>query len=127
MERNRNPSSHHESDAMALPAVLGGTPVFEITPEAPYPKLDQWQQITEEEAQIVYEMTLRNELSGTSTTVREFERTWCKRHRTEFALSLTNGSAVWKYRASRRVEFARQQADQRWRRWDACYQRRGGV
>ncbi|MXV75748.1 DegT/DnrJ/EryC1/StrS family aminotransferase [Candidatus Poribacteria bacterium] len=94
MERNRSQSSHHESTPTDLPAVLGGTPVFEITPDAPYPKLDQWQQITEEEAQVVYEMTLRNELSGTSTTVQEFERIWCERHQTEFALSLTNGTAA---------------------------------
>ena len=94
MERNKSQSSHQKSNPTDLPAILGGTPVFEITPDAPYPKLDQWQQITEEEAQIVYEMTLRNELSGTSTTVQEFERTWCKRHRTEFALSLTNGTAA---------------------------------
>ncbi len=94
MESNRSQSSHHERTATDLPAVLGGTPVFEITPDAPYPKLDQWQQITEEEAQVVYEMTLRNELSGTSTTVQEFERIWCERHQTEFALSLTNGTAA---------------------------------
>ena len=94
MERNRSQSSHHESNATGLPAVLGGTPVFEITPDVPYPKLDQWQQITEAEAQVVYEMTLRNELSGTSTTVQEFEHIWCEQHKTEFALSLTNGTAA---------------------------------
>ena len=94
MERNRSQSSDHENNTTGLPAVLGGTPVFEITPDAPYPKLDRWQQITEEEAQVVYEMTLRNELSGTSTTVQEFERIWRERHKTEFALSLTNGTAA---------------------------------
>ena len=94
MEKNRSRSSHHEDNATDLPAVLGGTPAFEITPDAPYPKLDQWQQITQEEAQVVYEMTLRNELSGTSPTVQEFERMWRKRHQTQFALSLTNGTAA---------------------------------
>ena len=94
MERNRSQSSDHENDTTGLPAILGGTPVFEITPDAPYPKLDQWQQITEEEAQVVYEMTLRNELSGPSTTVQAFERIWRERHTTEFALSLTNGTAA---------------------------------
>ena len=94
MERNRTESSHHARNPTDLPAVLGGTPVFEITPDAPYPKLDQWQQITEEEAYIVYKMTLRNELSGTSPTVQEFERTWCERHQTQFALSFTNGTAA---------------------------------
>ena len=94
MERNRSQSSHHENNPTDLPAVLGGTPVFEITPDAPYPKLDRWRQITEAEAQVVYEMTLRNELSGTSATVQEFERIWCERHQTEFALSLINGTAA---------------------------------
>ena len=39
-------------------------------------------------------MTLRNELSGASPTVQEFERTWCERHQTRFALSLINGTAA---------------------------------
>ena len=88
--------SHLESEnpRVDLPAVLGGTPVFEKTPDAPYPKLEQWHQITDEEAQVVYEMTLRNELSGASATVQEFERTWRERHQTQFALSLTNGTAA---------------------------------
>ena len=94
MERNRTELSRHEINPTELPAVLGGTPVFEITPDAPYPKLDEWQQITEEEARVVYEMTLRNELSGPSPTVQEFEQIWCERHQTEFAVSLTNGTAA---------------------------------
>lgn len=94
MEKNETQLSRHEIDPTDLPAVLGGTPVFEVTPDAPYPKLDTWRQITEAEARVVYEMTLRNELSGASATVQEFERTWCERHQTEFALSLTNGTAA---------------------------------
>ena len=94
MEKNETQLSRHEMSPTGLPAVLGGTPVFEITPDAPYPKLDEWQQITEAEARVVYEMTLRNELSGASATVQEFERTWCERHQTQFALSLTNGTAA---------------------------------
>ena len=39
-------------------------------------------------------MTLRNELSGTSPTVQEFERVWSERHQTRFAVSLTNGTAA---------------------------------
>ncbi len=84
----------NENAATDLPTVLGGTPVFEKTPDAPYPKLEQWSQVTEEEAQVVYEMTLRNELSGASPTVQAFERTWRERHQTRFALSLTNGTAA---------------------------------
>ena len=94
MEKSKTQLSGHKINPTERPAVLGGTPVFEITPDAPYPKLDQWHQITEEEAQVVYEMTLRNELSGASPTVQEFERIWCERHQTQFALSLTNGTAA---------------------------------
>ncbi|MCG9133350.1 DegT/DnrJ/EryC1/StrS family aminotransferase [Candidatus Poribacteria bacterium] len=94
MAKNTTQSFHHERTATDLPAFLGGTPVFELTPDVPYPKLDEWQQITEEEARVVYEMTLRNELSGPSPTVQEFERTWCERHQTQFAVSLTNGTAA---------------------------------
>ena len=91
---NRAKPSYLKTNPKNLPAVLGGTPVFETPSDAPYPILDKWQQITEEEAQIVYEMTLRNELSGASPTVQEFERTWRERHQTRFALSLTNGTAA---------------------------------
>lgn len=96
MEKNRAKLSRLENEPTSpnLPAVLGGTPVFERTSDAPYPKLEQWHQMTEEEAQVAYEMTLRNELSGVSATVQEFERTWRERHQTRFALSLTNGTAA---------------------------------
>ncbi|MYC78134.1 DegT/DnrJ/EryC1/StrS family aminotransferase [Candidatus Poribacteria bacterium] len=96
MEKNRTKLSRLENEPTPpdLPAVLGGAPVFEKTSDAPYPKLEQWHQITEEEAQVVYEMTLRNELSGVSPTVQEFERIWRERHQTQFALSLTNGTAA---------------------------------
>lgn len=77
-----------------FPAVLGGIPVFEISEETPFPKLDQWRQITEAEAQIAYEMTLRNELSSKSPIVQEFEKIWRERHQTQFALSLSNGTAA---------------------------------
>ena len=96
MERNSAKLSHTKNEATPtnLPALLGGTPVFEKTPDVPFPKLEQWTQVTEEEAQVVYEMTLRNELSGISPTVQEFEKTWRERHQTEYALSLTNGTAA---------------------------------
>ena len=94
MEMNRAKPSHIKTNPKDLPAVLGGTPIFETPPDAPYPILDKWQQVTAEEAQIVYEMTLRNELSGASPTVQEFERTWRERHQIRFALSMTNGTAA---------------------------------
>ena len=86
--------SNTEIDPKNLPAVLGGKPVFEISDDAPFPKLDQWCQITEAEAQIAYEMTLRNELSGGSSVVQEFEKIWRERHQTQFAISLSNGTAA---------------------------------
>ena len=86
--------SHLKTNPRNLPAILGGMPVFETSPEVPFPQLDEWQQITEEEAQLVYEMTLRNELSGASPTVQEFEQVWRERHHTRFAVSLTNGTAA---------------------------------
>ncbi len=91
---NKTKGSYPKMDPKYLPAILGGTPVFEKSADVPYPRLDEWQQITEEEAQIVYEMTLRNELSGASPTVQEFERIWRERHQTRFALSHTNGTAA---------------------------------
>ena len=86
--------SNTEIGTKNLPAVLGGKPVFEISEDAPFPKLDQWRQITEAEAQIAYEMTLRNELSGGSSVVQEFEKIWRERHQTQFAMSLSNGTAA---------------------------------
>ena len=85
--------SNPDIDTKKLPAILGGNPVFEISEDTPFPKLEQWKQITESEAQIAYEMTLRNELSGSSATVQEFERVWRERHQTQFAMSLSNGTA----------------------------------
>ena len=94
MKKKMTQSSRQEIKTTDFPAILGGTPVFETSPDAPYPKLDAWKQITTEEAEIVYEMTLRNELSGASPTVQEFERVWCERHQTRFTVSLTNGTAA---------------------------------
>ncbi len=39
---------------------LGGAPVFIQTGKSEFPQLDHWEQVGEEEAQIAYEMTLRN-------------------------------------------------------------------
>lgn len=93
MMKNMKPSKS-EKDINSLPAILGGKPVFDISEEKPFPILDQWKQITEAEAQMAYEMTLRNELSGKSATVQEFERVWRDRHQTQFAMSLCNGTAA---------------------------------
>ena len=76
-----------------LPVALGGAPVFVQTAES-QGKLDQWRQVTEDEAQMVHEMTLRNELSGGTPIVREFEQTWRERHGTRFAISVINGTSA---------------------------------
>jgi dTDP-4-amino-4,6-dideoxygalactose transaminase len=39
-------------------------------------------------------MTLRNELSGGTPVVREFEQMWRERHNTRFAVSVVNGTAA---------------------------------
>ena len=80
------------SDLKDLPAALGGTPTFESNSTSAYPKLEQWRQISDAEAQIAYEMTLRNELSGASPVVQEFEQMWRERHHTEYAITLINGT-----------------------------------
>ena len=82
------------TDPQDLPAALGGTPTFEPAPDASYPKLERWRQISEDEAKIAYEMTLRNELSGASPVVQAFEQMWCDRHDTRFAITLNNGTAA---------------------------------
>jgi len=75
-----------------LPVALGGPPVFVQTAKAG--KLDRWQQVTEEEAQVAYDMALRNELSGGTPVVREFEQMWRERHGTRFAITVINGTSA---------------------------------
>jgi len=76
------------------PAALGGTPVFiQTVQETQFPKLDKWRQMTEEEAQVAYDMTLRNELSGGTPVVREFERQWREMIGTKYAITVMNGTA----------------------------------
>jgi len=69
-------------------------PVFTQTGKASYPEMDQWRQVGEEEAKVAYEMTLRNELSGGTPTVREFEKTWREWVGTRYAISVINGTAA---------------------------------
>ena len=42
MEKKMTQPSRREIKTTDLPAILDGTPVFETSPEAPYPKLDEW-------------------------------------------------------------------------------------
>ena len=61
---------------------------WEVTAE------DTWEQVGEEEAKLVHEMALRNELSGGTPTVREFEEEFRAYHGTRFCLTTCNGSAA---------------------------------
>ncbi len=76
--------------------VLSGTPkpqVFVQTARSQSQR-DDWQQMTEAEARLAYEMTLRNELSGGTRTVREFESRWRDWIGRKHAITTFNGSAA---------------------------------
>lgn len=76
-----------------LPAALGGAPIFVQTGER-QGALDRWKQMTEAEARMAYDMTLRNELSGGTPVVREFEKMWRERHGARFAITTMNGTSA---------------------------------
>ena len=69
-------------------------PVFVQTAFPEQPELDRWQQITEAEARQVYEMTLRNELSGGTPVVRQFEALWREWTGLRYAITTMNGTAA---------------------------------
>lgn len=69
-------------------------PIFIQTAFPEQPDLDQWKQVTDEEAKTVYEMTRRNELSGGTPTVREFEEKWRKWTGLKHAITVMNGSSA---------------------------------
>ena len=55
-------------------------------------QFDQWRQVGEDEARLVYEMTFRNELSGGTPVVRDFERVWREMTGLKYALTTCNGT-----------------------------------
>ncbi|MFO7973192.1 MAG: DegT/DnrJ/EryC1/StrS family aminotransferase, partial [Candidatus Hydrogenedentota bacterium] len=67
---------------------------FVQTAAAALPELDRWQQIGDEEVEIVAEMTRRNELSGGTPVVREFEEAWRKHIGSRFCVSVINGTSA---------------------------------
>jgi perosamine synthetase len=79
---------------MALSKDEPKIPIFIQTAFPAQPDLDKWKQVDQEEAQIVYEMTLRNELSGGTPTVREFEKNWREWLGTKYAISTFNGTSA---------------------------------
>ena len=78
----------------AQPAPAPGAQVFVQTARSDFPSLDDWSQITEAEAQVAYEMTKRNELSGGTATVREFENRWREWTGLKHAITTCNGSSA---------------------------------
>ncbi|HHX42886.1 MAG TPA: DegT/DnrJ/EryC1/StrS family aminotransferase [Chloroflexi bacterium] len=69
-------------------------PEFVQTARAQMEELDRWEQITEEEARLAYEMTRRNELSGGTPVVRRFEQRWRELVGTRYAITTMNGTAA---------------------------------
>lgn len=69
-------------------------PVFVQTAGKDAPVDDHWQQMTEQEAQAAYRMTLANELSGGTPTVREFEEEFRRLCQTKHGISVFNGSSA---------------------------------
>lgn len=67
---------------------------FVQTGQAALPELDTWSQMTEEEIAVAADMTRRNELSGGTPTVREFEKQWREWIGTRFAISVMNGTSA---------------------------------
>lgn len=67
---------------------------FVQTATAAMPELDRWQQIGDEEVAMVAEMTRRNELSGGTPIVREFEEAWRKHIGSRFCVSVINGTSA---------------------------------
>lgn len=57
-------------------------------------QLDRWRQVGEEEANLAREMTLRNELSGGTPVVRDFEAKWRGFSGLKHAITTTNGTAA---------------------------------
>lgn len=68
--------------------------VFVQTARSEMPALDRWSQMSEEEARVAYEMTLRNELSGGTPVVRAFESEWRSFCGQKYALTTFNGTSA---------------------------------
>ena len=69
-------------------------PIFVQTSFPEQSDLDQWKQVDKEEAEIVYEMTMRNEISGGTPVVREFEANWREWTGLKHAITTMNGSSA---------------------------------
>ena len=56
--------------------------------------LDRWEQIGDAEVELVADMTRRNELSGGTPVVREFERQWREWIGVRYAITTLNGTSA---------------------------------
>ncbi len=71
----------------------GDVPVFVQTGQTDAGgELDRWRQVGEEEARQAYQMVLRNELSGGTPVVREFEQVWREMTGLKYCLTTCNGT-----------------------------------
>ncbi len=68
--------------------------VFVQTAKSDLPKMDNWVQVGEEEARLAYDMVMRNELSGGTGVVREFEAAWREFTGLKYAMTINNGTAA---------------------------------
>jgi len=67
-------------------------PVFTQTGQSSWPAMDTWRQTDEAEADLARDMTLRNELSGGTPTVRAFEAWWREWVGSRYCITVSNGS-----------------------------------
>ncbi|HPO14950.1 MAG TPA: DegT/DnrJ/EryC1/StrS family aminotransferase [Candidatus Hydrogenedentes bacterium] len=76
------------------PKVENEARTFVQTAMASAPELDCWKQIGEEEVSSVMEMTRRNELSGGTPVVRQFEKDWKEWIGAQYGLTVFNGTSA---------------------------------
>lgn len=76
------------------PKAANETRTFVQTAMAAAPELDRWKQIGEEEVAAVMEMTRRNELSGGTPVVRQFEKEWKEWIGAKYGLTVFNGTSA---------------------------------
>ena len=72
----------------------GRARTFVQTGQRALAELDAWEQIGEEEVALVAEMVRRNELSGGTPVVREFEAQWREWIGSRFCVSVLNGTSA---------------------------------
>ncbi|OHE77569.1 MAG: hypothetical protein A2107_03900 [Verrucomicrobia bacterium GWF2_62_7] len=82
-----------ENNAMPTKKRQTQPKVFVQTAQSLMKGLDRWRQVGADEGRIVREMTLRNELSGGTPTVRAFEENWRKFTGLKYAITVCNGTA----------------------------------